>query len=104
MNAERDRRAAGAFSFQGKQFAADAGLVSRVTSAAALAALAKTAGSTYSVDLPDVGGADVTLDAAGVLDLASALTAAVSLVFDTARKLKAAIDAATSVDELDAVT
>ncbi|MGS0980653.1 DUF4376 domain-containing protein [Burkholderia glumae] len=103
INAERDQRQGAPFSFNGKEFGADAASISRITSAASLAALARAAGSAYSVDLPAVDGADVTLDADGVTALAGALTAAVSAVFDTARKLKAEIDAASSVAELDAI-
>ncbi|MBW5285787.1 DUF4376 domain-containing protein [Burkholderia gladioli] len=103
INAERDRCQGTPFSFNGKKFGVDVASISRITSAASLAALARAAGSTYSVDLPAVDGADVTLDADGVIALASALTAAVSAVFDTARKLKAEIDAASSVAELDAI-
>ncbi|WP_321933721.1 DUF4376 domain-containing protein [Burkholderia cenocepacia] len=103
INLERDRRQIAPFEYGGHRFNADANAIANIASATMLASIAKQHEQPYSIDWSTADGAEVTLDADGVIALAAALNGHIANLHATARDLKAAIGAATSQAELTAI-
>jgi hypothetical protein len=93
INAERDQRETAGFLYQGKLFDSDQRSADRIQVAALAAQAAINAGETFSVTWTVSDNTDVVLDAAGVLGMVAAFAEHGESIFETAKALKADVDA-----------
>ncbi|GEM_PF-2796253 len=108
INAERDRREAGGFEYLGKRFDSDGEKsVPRILGAVVTAQAAMLTGGTFTVTWTCADNSTIDLTEQQLLGLAAALAAHSDALHQTARALKAAVDAAlaagATAEEIDAL-
>lgn len=97
---ERSRAEGGNFTYDGGTYQADK---VRITGAVQLALLAKSAGVPYSETWTLTDNTTRVLDADGVIAMGLALGTFVSGIYATGRALREQINAATTIEEADAI-
>lgn len=100
VNAERDRREAGAFSYQGKQLDGDERSVKRILTSVQAAQLAVASGQPFEIDWVCADNSILSLDAQGMIGLPAAMAAHGYALHQHGREIKAQIDAAGDLDAL----
>lgn len=100
VNAERDRREAGAFSYQGKQLDGDERSVKRILTSVQAAQLALAADQPFAVDWVCADNSILPLDAQGMIGMPAAMAAHGYALHQHGREIKAQIDAAGDLDAL----
>lgn len=100
---KRDAAEFGPFSWGALTFDGDAESKSRLSLAAMAAQAAIAAGDGWSVDWTLADNSTVTLSAADVIGVVQAMGANITAAHQAARIKRAAIEAATTVEELDAI-
>lgn len=103
INAERDRLEISGFSYLGKTFDSDQRSTDRIQVAALAAQAALMAAQPFSIDWTAADNTVVTLDAAGMIGLATAFAQYGASLHAHAKTLKAQVDAATTVAEVQAI-
>lgn len=103
ITADRDRREAAGFPYQGKVMDSTPLSVQRITAAALAAQVALAAGQPFSLDWTCADNSTLTLDAAGIIGMPVALAKHAAALHAHARNLKAAVAAAVDQAELDAI-
>ena len=88
------------FTCDGSMYQADK---ERISGAVQLALLAQLAGQPFTIDWTLTDNSVKTLDASQMIAVGVALGKAVSAIFDTARSLRTRLDAATTIEEVDAI-
>jgi len=101
--AERDAQEFGPFSWGAFTFDGDAESKSRLSLAAMAAQAAIASGQVWEVDWTLADNSTVTLSAADVIGVVQAMGANITAAHQAARLKRAAIEAATTVEELDAI-
>jgi hypothetical protein len=104
IKAERDQREYGTFTWDGSEFDCNRDSTAKIMGAVQTAMLSAQAGQSFSVDWTL---ADNTVRVMSGVDMISAgmtLMAAVSNLYETSRTLRAQIDAATTAEEVQAIT
>ncbi|MDR1701328.1 MAG: DUF4376 domain-containing protein [Sporomusaceae bacterium] len=104
INVIRDAKEQGGFLFNGKSYDSDSISVQRISIAAQNALAAKIVNTRFEIDWTLADNSSVTLDADGILGVSQALAVHAATVHSIAKTLKDAVDAATTVEEVDAVT
>lgn len=104
IKAAREAIEYGSFTWDGSTFDADPVSTSRIMGAFALALAAQAAGQPYSQDWTLADNTTRTLSAADMLTVGAALGARVAGAFATASTLRAQIEAATTIEEVEDVT
>lgn len=100
LKAARTVAEAASFTCDGSVYQADK---ERISGAVQLALLAQLAGQPFSIDWTLSDNSVRTLDAAQMIAVGVALGTVVSSIFDTARQLRIQLDAANTVEEVDAI-
>lgn len=103
INAERDRREAEHFPYQGKQLDCNTRSVQRITAAALAAQAALAANQPFALDWTCADNSVLALDAAGVAGIPTALAAHAASLHTHAKALKARATAAEWQHELDTI-
>lgn len=101
--AERDAQEFGPFSWGAFTFDGDAESKSRLSLAAMAAQAEIASGQVWEVDWTLADNSTVTLSAADVIGVVQAMGANITAAHQEARLKRAAIEAATTVEELDAI-
>lgn len=104
INAKRAELETSGFSYLGKKFDSDQRSADRMQVAAIAAQSALMAGQPFQLDWTAMDNTFVPLDAAGVLGLIGAFASYGLSLHEQAKALKAQVDAATTVAEVEAVT
>ena len=92
------------FTYNGILYDADVDAQRRITGAVTLAMLAQVGAQTFSMEWNAHDGSTVTLDGPSMMGLGVALGIAVAAVFERHRVAKAAVAAATTAAQCDAIT
>ena len=103
VKAARDAREFGPFSWGALTFDGDAESKSRLSLAAMAAQAAIASGQVWEVDWTLADNSTVTLSSADVIGVVQAMGANITAAHQAARLKRAAIEAATTVEELDAI-
>ncbi len=103
INAERDRREQAGFPYMGTVFDSDPISAQRLTVAANTALMAKMANSPFSITWTTQGNTQIILDADEMMGTLPALAANANALQEQATALKARVDAAATVDEVNAI-
>lgn len=103
VNAERDRRETGAFPYQGKLLDGDEHSVKRILTSVQAAQLALAAGQPFAIDWVCADNSILPLDAEGMIGMPAAMAAHGYALHQYGRTLKAQIDAAADMAELDTI-
>lgn len=103
VNAERDRREAGAFPYQGRLLDGDERSVKRILTAVQAAQAAQAAGQPFEIDWMCADNSTLALDAAGMIAMPAAMAAHGYALHLHGRALKEAIDAAADLAALEAI-
>lgn len=99
----RDAVEYGGFDWDGSHFDSDETSRSRIQGAVQLARIAQSFGQLYSIDWTLSDNSERTLSGDDMVSVGVALGTHVGAAFETARVLRAQIDAATTTEEVDAV-
>lgn len=103
VKSQRDAREFGLFSWDGHVFDGDQQSQSRINQAALGAYAALTADQPWSIEWTLADNASITLTAADMVAVAQALGANINAAHADARLMRAAIESATTVAQLEAV-
>lgn len=103
INAKRDELETSGFTYNGKTFDSDQRSTDRIQIAALAAQTALMTSQPFSIDWTAKDNSVVTLDAQGMLGLATAFAQYGATLHATAKALKAQVDAATTVEKVEAV-
>lgn len=103
VNAERDAHEQGGFAYMGKVIDSDPLSAQRLIGAAQLAQIAIGAAQPFSIDWTCADDTSLTMDAQQMLGAMAALGQHVTAVHARARQLKAQLEAAQTVAELEQV-
>lgn len=103
VKAQRDAKEFGPFSWGALTFDGDAESKSRLSLAAMAAQAAIASGQSWVVDWTLADNSTVTLSAADVIGVVQAMGANITAAHQAARIKRAAIEAAQTIEELDAI-
>lgn len=103
INLSRDEAERGGFEAYGKVFDSDDKSINRILSAAQAASAAKAASLPMSVEWTCADNSTITLDADMLLALPLHMAMAGNAIHAKAKALKASIDAASSISEIEAI-
>lgn len=103
MKRRRSELEFGGFAWEGVVFDSDAISVQKISSAVQLAVLAQMAGQPFDIDFTVADNSVVTLDASQMIAVGLALGTHVQAVYARGRVKRAAIEAAPTVAEVDAI-
>jgi hypothetical protein len=103
VNNIRDNREASGFQYQGHPVDSDSRSVQRINTAVQAAQVAIAMGQPFGLDWACQDNSIITLDAAGMMGMPVALAIHANALHQHSRSLKVAIDAATSIPELEAI-
>lgn len=92
------------FNYNGKTFDSDQRSADRIQVAALAAQAALMAGQPFSIDWTTADNSTVTLDALGVLGMLQTFAVHGATLHETAKALKAQADAATTIEEVEAIS
>lgn len=104
INEERDTREAAGFPYMGKVFDSDPRSVMRINVAALAATLATAESIPFTIEWTTADNSKLTLDAPAMRGVPVALAQFGDSLHQTAKTLKAAVEAATSIAEVEAIT
>jgi hypothetical protein len=104
IKAERDRREQSGFPYMGKTFDSDALSVQRISIAAQAAQAAISANQAFSIDWTCADDSVLTMTAQDMISVPVALAQYSDSLHQTARGLREQIYAATTADEVQAIT
>lgn len=104
LKAERERREYGTFTWDGDTFDCDRDSTAKIMGAVQTAMLAAQDNQPFSKDWTLADNTERTLSGADMIGAGLALSAQISAIYDTARALHAQIDAATTAQEVLAIT
>jgi hypothetical protein len=104
INSIRNALETTGFTYNGKMFDSDQRSADRIQVAALAAQAALMADQPFSIDWTTADNSTVTLDALGVLGMLQAFAVHGATLHETAKALKAQIDAATTNEEVEAIS
>jgi len=100
---ERDNKEQAGFDYMGKTFDADATSVQRLTLAAQSASLALASNEPFTINWTVQDDSSITLNAAEMLGVVPAIATHADTLHQEGRKLKNAVNNATTLDEVEAI-
>lgn len=104
IRSERDAREASGFFYAGKMLDSDPRSVQRINTAVQAAQAAVAANQPFTLLWTCQDNSTLWFDAAGMMGMPAALAVYANTLHETARDLRAQIDAATTISEIEAIT